>query len=135
MTEIDYVEIKASIERKIRLIEKFGTLDSNMLKILHLSLKQVNLEYQDCLTAVAHKSIGLYWKNRYYELRDGKAVDFDEVVKTTRDVARRSSMATDAKLAHMLLEMGDAGTDVGITGDSSEERKQSLKSIISAQKK
>lgn len=132
MTESDFVVLKDSINRKLLLLEKFGTLDSNMATILNLAMKQIEKEGQDALVVDAYMDIISYWKNRCEKIMAQSNADIEEIIKLTRGVARRSSVETDARLAEF-IKKGDSGVDSGVTGETYDERKDSLRCIIEKQ--
>ncbi len=134
MTEEQYIKLRQSIERKIVLIDKFGTIDSHMGTILQLAIKQLEKEGQEGLAVDAYMDIISYWKNRCEKIMMQANMDIEEIIKLTRGVARRSSVETDNRLAEF-IKKGDAGQDVEVVGNTSDERKESLEGILKQQKR
>lgn len=133
MNESDFIKLKESISRKLLLLEKYGTLDSNMATILNLAMKQLEKEGQDALVVDAYMDIISYWKNRCEKIMAQSNADIEEIIKLTRGVARRSSVETDARLAEF-IKKGDEGVDYAVHGENPDERKASLKCILDQQK-
>lgn len=134
MTEEQYVKLRESIDRKLALIDKFGTVDSHMRTILQLAIKQLEKEGQEGLAVDAYMDIISYWKNRCEKIMTQANADIDEIIKLTRDIARRSGVETDARLAEF-IKRGDTAQDVEVIGYTTDERKESLEEILSQQKR
>lgn len=134
MTEQQYIKLRESIDRKLALVEKFGTLDSHMKTILQLAMKQLEKEGQEGLAVDAYMDIISYWKNRCEKVMTQANADIDEIIKLTRNVAKRSGLETDARLAEF-IKKGDTAQDVEVVGDTSEERKESLEGILKLQRR
>lgn len=134
MTEQQYIKLRESIDRKLALVEKFGTLDSHMKTILQLAMKQLEKEGQEGLAVDAYMDIISYWKDRCEKIMTQANADIDEIIKLTRDVGKRSSLETDARLAEFIRK-GDAAQDVKVIGNTLEERKESLKGILKQQRR
>lgn len=134
MTEEQYVNVRKSLDRKLALIDKFGTVDTHMRTILQLAIKQLEKEGQEGLAVDAYMDIISYWKNRCEKIMTQANADIDEIIKLTRDIAKRSSVETDARLAEF-IKKGDGAQDVEIVGDTLEERAKSLDLILKQQKR
>lgn len=134
MTEEQYVNLRKSLDRKLALIDKFGTVDTHMRTILQLAIKQLEKEGQEGLAVDAYMDIISYWKNRCEKIMTQANADIDEIIKLTRDIAKRSSVETDARLAEF-IKKGDGAQDVEVVGDTLEERAESLGLILKQQKR
>lgn len=134
MTEEQYVKLRKSLDRKLALIDKFGTVDTHMRTILQLAIKQLEKEGQEGLAVDAYMDIISYWKNRCEKIMTQANADIDEIIKLTRDIAKRSSVETDARLAEF-IKKGDGAQDVEVVGDTLEERAESLGLILKQQKR